>query len=121
MKYFLIALTFGLCLILSGCEDTYEIPNPAMKKGYIISKDFIPAKNFHVAEILRIGQVSHNVCAATPEIYLITIGTSEPGKRGNTIHSRNHYIVTPSLFGELRVGQEIDFADNSDAKLATIN
>ena len=53
-------------------------------------------------------------------MYLISIQTQEGTRGGHKIYSRSYYKVSPMLFGELQIGQEVDFKDNKDATPADV-
>lgn len=107
-------------VILAGCEDTYVVPNPPLTKGVIINKEFVPSHYVPVVSVLRKNNHDTQVYSSTPEMYLISIEVQETGKGGYKIYNRSYYKVSPMLFGELQVGQEVDFKDNKDASPADV-
>jgi len=121
MKHLFAGMLVTSLIFLSGCQDRYNVPNPPMAKGTILNKEFVPSQSFAVTTVLKDTSKIHQAFASTPEMYLITIGTTENANGGYKIYNRSFYIVTPILFGELQIGQEVDFTDNKSASPATVN
>lgn len=119
-------LYFLSCLfLLSGCQekDRFIIENPANRVGVIVSKEFIPEKNHEIKEVLteHIGSSSkiYNLMAKTPEMYLIVLEVVEKEDNHN-LRKMSYFLVTPSLFGDLQIGQSVSFEGNESVKEATI-
>ena len=120
MKRLFAGILAASLIFVAGCSDEYNIPNPPLTKVVVINKEFIASQSFPVAGVLRRTNSTIQVYESTPEMYLISIQTQEGTRGGYKIYKRSYYKVSPMLFGELQIGQEVDFKDNKDATPADV-
>lgn len=119
----LALLLLSLTLCIASCDDgaiVYDIPNPPITKGILISKDYIPSTNQRVHDVLTIrnGNLNaiYSVIGRTPEMFVITIQTIETPPNARKIYHRSYYQVNATTFGELQVNSEIDVTNNPNIK-----
>lgn len=107
-------------VFVAGCGDEYNIPNPPLTKGLVINKEFIASKSFPIVNVLYTDNHMIMVYESTPEMYLISIQVQDSNKKVYKTYNRSYYKVSPALFEELQIGQEVDFKDNKDASPANV-
>jgi len=120
MKNLFVPILVASIAVLSGCDDTYIVPNPPLTKGVIINKEFIASRSVPVVDVLKASNHIIQVYESTPEMYLISIQIEEPDRNGYKIYSRSYYKVSSMMFGELQIGQEVDFKDSKEAYPASV-
>lgn len=117
MKFFFLIL----CLFLAGCGDEVVMEHGNLTKGIISEKIYIPSKDLSILNLNPIFNDRHQYCVYShvPDIFMIVIQVTEKSK-GTTYYHRSFWQVTPTLFGELEVGKEIDVRDNPSIKIANV-
>ena len=126
MKSIIAALLISSVAIFAGCEaeDATLIATPPRTSGKVISKDFIPSTGQRVHQLLETKSGNsykiYHLGARTHEMFLITLETVESGKGSQRLYYRSYYLVSPTLFGELQVGQDLDVTNNPNIKTAEV-
>lgn len=130
MKKLYSVLALVSLFFMNGCErkdlDQYVLANPPITNGIVVKKEFINSTSQRVHRAFNTVTYSNGTCAgydviaSTPEIYLVVIENIQDSEKGYKIHNMSCYFVTPTIFGEVQVGNHFDSTGNDNIKLANV-